>query len=189
MWAAALISGTAWGQIVGVKRPPLLWGASLGVGGVHTYVKPSFDLHWRGASLRLAPGLFYLSAGLTQELSRRRNVRLPYLRERPVIASVYYHYGWLLNDILRKQPADVPQTRAVHLGMAMVGFKFKMDRLYSIFMEAQIGVMWRHETLYPFEGEIVKPRNNFWPMGEFRISGIPRFHKHRKQRYHRDVSK
>lgn len=161
------------------KRPDeIQFGASLGVGGVHAYIKPAFEGHWRNTTLRLAPGLFFLSGGVTQ--------RVWYLKDRyrrpgvPLTLSFYYHEDWLLSNSTRNRDPD-NRRRDLDAFMLMAGFSKDLDLLGRIYWEGGVGAMFVVEKFNEFEGRTLANKHYWYPMFEIRVGGILQRHKHYPQ--------
>lgn len=156
----------------------LRFGASLGAGGVHTYVKPSIDLHYSGTTLRIAPGLFFLSGGVTQRLfplKYRFLQRPPFRTRTPLILSAYYHYGWGLTGKPLNKESGLSRD-GLHLFMLMFGLHGKLDRLNRVYWEGSVGLA-SSLSMYPDGNKL-----SFFPMAEIRLGGIIQLHKIYKQK-------
>jgi hypothetical protein len=157
-----------------INRPPsILLGGAIGTGGLYDFFKYSFDVHFRlggrkrdtfyglngvYTTLRLAPGLHYLSMGVSQRVGYYRSfVRR---QERPIIASVYYHRDYFLNSI--NNPG-----RERQVAMAMVGIRANLDRIQRVYCEAALGAMYVREN---------EAADKYFPMVEFRLGGIVQRH-------------
>lgn len=150
-------------------------GVSGGFGGVHAWGKPSFDLIWGRLTGRVAPGLHYMSGGLTYQIAHfNPKVR----RDRILILSLYYHNDWLLankksNEFRRDQ----------HLWMLMPGIHVNLDHRGTIFLEVSGGAMYQHERIFNQDKTLKSVGDHFAPMGEIRIGGIFLSRKERVQQF------
>ena len=153
-------------------------GGSVGVGGAHAYFKPSLDGHWRETTLRLAPGLFFLSGGVTQ--------RVWYLKDRyrrpgvPLTLSLYYHEDWFVSNSTRRNDPD-NRRRDLDVVMLMAGFSKDLDLLGRVYWEGGVGVMYVVEKFNDVEGVAIPNRRYWYPMFEIRIGGILQWHKNEPQ--------
>jgi len=158
----------------------LRFGASVGTGGVHVFCKPSLDLHHRGTSLRLAPGLLFLSMQFQHQLlSLQPNNRRQPL---PLFMSFGYHRDWLLgkNLWLTKSP-ELPKRSQLHLHTVMFGLHFRNDLLDRTYWEIAAGPMLIRERYHPLGDRLIEDRFRVVPMIEIRLGGVLQLHKH----YHR----
>lgn len=155
------------------NRPQL--GASGGFGGVHAWGKPSIDLHYGRLAGRFAPGLYYISGGLTYKLAFfNPKVR----KDRIITLSGYYLNDWLLanrraNEFRKDQ----------HIYMLMPGIHVNLDHRGTIYLEVSGGPMYMHERIFN-EDKTVRSVRDYWgPMGEIRIGGIFLSRKERVQQF------
>ena len=143
------------------------FGMSGGFGGLHEWGKPSFDVHWHNTTLRVAPGLFYMSAGITQKIA----YFMPKHRfDRTIIISLYYHKDYFLTDILRKK--QTPIKNDLNIFMVMPGIHVDLNLYGDVYFEASVGMMYAYERTFPVGKENVLHQHHFWPMGEIRCGGI-----------------
>ncbi len=139
-------------------------GMSGGFGGVHGWGKPSLDLIYGRWTARFAPGLKYLSGGVTYHLAHFS----PKTRhDRIIILSLYYHNDWLLAN---KKSAEF--RRDQHVWMLMPGIHVNLDHRGTIFFEVSGGLMYQHERIFNPDKTIRSAGDHFAPMGEVRIGGI-----------------
>lgn len=161
------------GQWLEPKR--VKFGASAGFGGVHGWGKPAFDVHWYNTTFRVAPGLYYMSVGLTQNIG----FFSPKTRtDRILMLSLYYHNDWLLTNRRRNE-----FKKNEHAFMLMPGIHVNLNHLGSIFLEVSGGVMYSHEKVINRETEASNLQDRWWPMGEIRIGGIFLDRKERVQQF------
>ena len=139
-------------------------GVSGGFGGVHAWGKPSFDLIYGRLTARIAPGIKYMSGGLTYQFAFFN----PKVRhDRILIISAYYHNDWML---LGKRSGET--YRDQHIYMVMPGIHVNLDHRGTIYMEVSAGPMYQHERIFT-EGKALKSvGDHFAPMGELRIGGV-----------------
>lgn len=174
------------------EPPRLQLGASLGAGGVHSYLKPSFDVHYYGATLRLAPGVYFLSAGLSIPFGYLpgQHAKKAY----PLLAHFSYHNDWLLGRS-RHRLDQTLQTRDLQMGMLLLGPHFDLDRLGRYYVEVSVGLAALYRRYYSFEGRTPDPRLQWLPMAEVRLGGFiyrRQYHRQympwerRKQLFRRD---
>lgn len=173
-WARALTIGLLLG-LMGMLSPQsahaqwleptrLQFGLSGGFGGVHAWGKPSFDLIYGRLTAHVAPGLKYMSGGLTYQLSHYN----PKVRhDRILILSLYYHNDWLLSN---KRNAEF--RRDQNIFMLMPGIHVNLDHRGTIFFEVSAGLMYQHERIFNADHSIRSAGDHFNPMGEVRIGGI-----------------
>lgn len=139
-------------------------GMSGGFGGVHAWGKPSLDLVYGRLTARVAPGLYYMSGGLTYHLAFFN----PKVRhDRIIILSAYYHNDWLLSA---RRNAEV--RRDQHIWMLMPGIHVNLDHRGTIFFEVSGGLMYQHERIFDQDKTIKTVGDHFNPMGEVRIGGV-----------------
>jgi hypothetical protein len=139
-------------------------GMSGGFGGVHAWGKPSFDLIYGRLTARIAPGLHYMSGGLTYQFAYFN----PKVRhDRILILSLYYHNDWLLAN---KKRAEF--RRDQHLWMLMPGIHVNLDHRGTIFFQVSAGAMYQHERIFNQDKTLKSVGDHFTPMGEVRIGGI-----------------
>ena len=155
------------------NRPRL--GASAGFGGLHAWGKPSIDLHYGRLCGRFAPGLYYLSGGLTYQLAFFRPKSR---KDRIITLSGYYLNDWLLanrraNEFRKDQ----------HIYMLMPGIHVNLDHRGTIYLEVSGGPMYMHERIYNDDKSIRAVRDFWGPMGEIRIGGIFMSRKERVQQF------
>jgi hypothetical protein len=142
----------------------LYMGMSGGFGGLHAWGKPSLDLIYGRWTARFAPGLRYLSGGVTYHLAHFS----PKTRhDRIVILSLYYHNDWLLAN---KKSFEF--RRDQNIWMLMPGIHVNLDHRGTIFMEVSGGLMYQHERIFNSDKTIRSAGDHFAPMGELRIGGI-----------------
>ncbi len=139
-------------------------GISAGFGGLHEWGKPSFDIYWHRTTLRLAPGLYYASAGITQKIGwfkpRER-------KDRVIIMSFYYHNDYLLSRLKNSNP-----KRDLNVFMFMPGIHVNLNYLGTIYFQASAGYTYaREKNFYPDGGDPVI-RYHHLPMAEVRIGGV-----------------
>lgn len=165
------------GQLNEPKR--LRIGASLGAGGLHTYVGPSVDVHYQNTCLRVSPGFLFYGAGITQKAGfwRKSNG----IDKIPIIFSFYYLDDYLFTSVKRELNPSAPQRRDLDLYMIMAGAHFSFDRRDRVFGEAQIGLMIVREHFFDFDNIPVPSKTYFYPMVEVRIGGILQLHQYHKQ--------
>ncbi|MCS7074348.1 MAG: hypothetical protein NZ108_07770, partial [Bacteroidia bacterium] len=161
LWFFVGLALSSKAQLLEPKR--IQFGASLGAGGLHTFVKPSFDVHWRGTSLRVAPGLHYASVGISQRIGYFRKRRL--YHERPILVNFYYHNDWLVSD-LRKSTLN--PRKDVQLFMFLLGLHAKLNYLNTVYCEGGIGAMAIYEQFESVNGFPIDPKWYFFPIAEFR---------------------
>jgi hypothetical protein len=150
-------------------------GLSLGVGGVHAYLKPSFDVHYRGTELRLAPGPFYLSGGLSQRIAYFKPMQR---RDRPIYLHAYYHNDVFLSHLLREAPDDGGARLTNRQGlMALIGLRANLNYRKQMYVEGSIGALLMIDQFSQPAGANVGPRHTFLPMLEFRLGGLFVSHK------------
>jgi hypothetical protein len=159
-------------SLVGMQQAKAQWleptrlyvGMSGGFGGVHAWGKPSVDLIYGRWTARFAPGLKYLSGGVTYHLAHFN----PKVRhDRILILSLYYHNDWLLAN---KKSAEF--RRDEHIWMLMPGIHVNLDHRGTIFFEVSGGLMYQHERIFNPDKTIRSAGDHFAPMGEVRIGGI-----------------
>lgn len=154
------------------------FGMSGGFGGLHEWGKPSFDIHWHKTTLRLAPGVFYLSAGVTQQIGyffpKRR-------KDRIIIISAYYHNDYFLIDLLRKGEIKKDQN----IFMVMPGLRINLNYRGTVFFETSAGIMYNWERNFPPEKDAMFVKHHVWPMGEIRFGGIFLSRKEHHQKFPR----
>jgi hypothetical protein len=171
-----LLAGTVYGQFE--KPPKVRIGGSVGLGGMHLYFKPSFDVElWNaGTGLRIAPGLFFFSVGLQQRVGyfakKRRN-------DRPLYLSLYYSYPWLLSA--GRAPIDkvAGYKTETHFLALLVGMRFWLDRPKRLFIEASLGPMYVYRGYTPTEASRPTRRTEhlILPAFEIRLTLLAQFHK------------
>lgn len=139
-------------------------GMSAGFGGLHAWGKPSFDLIYGRLTARVAPGIKYMSGGLTYQLAFFN----PKVRhDRILILSAYYHNDWLLIG-KRKQET----FRDQHIYMLLPGIHVNLDHRGTIFLEVSAGPMYQHERIFNRDKSIKSVGDHIAPMGEIRIGGV-----------------
>lgn len=138
-------------------------GCSLGFGGLHNFGKLSLDLHKANTTLRVAPGLYFMSAGLSQKIGwfkpRER-------MDRQIVLNFYYHNNWLLAN---KSWIDYRKDQAVY--QLMPGIHVNLNHLGTIYLEVAGGLMYTHERRMSQDREVFQVGDYFNPMGEIRIGG------------------
>lgn len=147
------------------------FGFSGGFGGLHTWFKPSFDIHKGRNTLRLAPGPWHMSAGIQRKIGwfqpKRRD-------DRQILLSFNYHNDWLLANIPRGEYKKDHQVYQL-----MPGIHVNLNHTGVWYFQVSGGLQYTHERLRSWENrEIFSARDYFSPMGELRIGG--KF-LHRKQ--------
>lgn len=139
-------------------------GISAGFGGLHEWGKPSFDIHWYRTTLRLAPGLYYASAGITQKIAwfkpRER-------KDRVIIFSVCYHNDYLLSRIKNSDP-----RRDLNVFMFMPGIHVDLNHLGTIYFQASGGYTYAREKNFYADGGNQKISHHHLPMIEVRFGGV-----------------
>lgn len=139
-------------------------GVSGGFGGVHAWGKPSFDVHWHRLTARVAPGLHYMSGGLTYKLAYFN----PKVRhDRVLILSAYYMNDWILNN---RKATEFRRDQSIW--MVMPGIHVDLKHTGSIYLEVSGGLLYMHERTFSDNKEVMAKRDYFAPMGEIRIGGI-----------------
>lgn len=139
-------------------------GMSGGFGGVHAWGKPSFDLIYGRLTARIAPGIKYMSGGLTYQLAFFN----PKVRhDRILILSAYYHNDWFLIGKRRQET-----FRDQHIYMLLPGIHVNLDHRGTIFFEVSAGPMYQHERIFNQDKSIKSVGDHFAPMGEVRIGGV-----------------
>lgn len=139
-------------------------GLSGGFGGVHAWGKPSFDLIYGRLTARVAPGIKYMSGGLTYQVAFFN----PKVRhDRILILSAYYHNDWLL---LGKRKQET--FRDQHIYMLLPGIHVNLDHRGTIFLEVSAGPMYQHERIFNQDKSIKSVGDHIAPMGEIRIGGV-----------------
>jgi hypothetical protein len=179
IWASMVVQHVAvFGQLNEPKR--LRIGASLGAGGLHTYVGPSVDVHYHTTCLRVSPGFLFYGVGITQKAGfwRKSNG----IDKIPIIFSFYYLDDYLFTTVKRNLNPSVPQRKDLDLYLIMAGAHFPLDRRDRVFGEAQIGMMIVREHFFDFYDIPVPSKTYFYPMVEVRIGGILQLHQYRKQK-------
>jgi hypothetical protein len=173
-WAKSLAWGLSLGAI-GLFAPQkadaqwleptrLQFGMSGGFGGVHAWGKPSFDLIYGRLTAHIAPGIKYMSGGLTYQLAHFN----PKVRhDRILILNLYYHNDWFLAN---KKGAEFKRDQ--HVWMLMPGIHVNLYHRGTIFFEVSGGLMYQHERLFNADRSIRSAGDHFAPMGEVRIGGI-----------------
>ncbi len=184
-WAKTTLAALSMGilSICGANEVQAQWleptrlqvGVSGGFGGVHAWGKPSFDLIWGRLTGRIAPGLNYMSGGLTYQLAHFN----PKVRhDRILILSLYYHNDWLLAN---KKSSEF--RRDQHIWMLMPGIHVNLDHRGTIFLEVSGGAMYQHERIFTQDKQLKSVGDHFAPMGEIRIGGIFLSRKERVQQF------
>jgi hypothetical protein len=169
--ALLLFAGLAPAQILEPHRPKI--GMSVGALGMHLVFKPSFDFHYRGFSARAAPGLFYISGGISQRIGYYRP---RHRQDRQLYVHFYYHDDWLLSRT-RRSVLSREFKRDQDIYMLMLGIRYRMEPLNRIYFEFNVGAMYLVEHYNPVREEPVPSRHYVYPMLEVRIGGI--FFTHR----------
>jgi hypothetical protein len=140
------------------------FGVSGGFGGVHAWGKPSFDVHWNRLTARVAPGLHYMSGGLTYKLAYFN----PKVRhDRVVILSAYYMNDWILNN---RRATEFRRDQSIW--MLMPGIHVNLNHLGTVYFQVSGGMMYMHERTLSQDREVLSKRDHFAPMGEVRLGGI-----------------
>jgi hypothetical protein len=174
-----LITSFSYAQILEPKR--LKIGASIGVGGLHTFGFPSLDFHKHNTSLRLAPGLFYYGAGISQKLF---NYNGKIRNDRPIYANFYFLDDYLLSD-LKNRSLNKPRTD-LKLFMLIFCTRVPLNYLRTVYAEFGIGAMYAKETLSRFPGAPemkTQILHHYLPMVEFRLGGTFLQRKYYKQKF------
>ena len=166
-----------YGQLNEPKR--LKIGASLGAGGLHSFVGPSLDLNYHKTYLRVSPGLFFYGIGITQKAGywHKRNGRDKF----PVIFSFYYLDDYFLSQV-KRDLSKPNQRKDLKMLMVMMGAHMPFDRLDRHYWEIQTGLMYARQQYHDFEGIPVPTKHLFFPMIEFRIGGILQLHQNHTQK-------
>lgn len=153
------------------------FGGSVGAGGIHFFGKPSVDVHYWNTTFRFSPGLYYISAGITQKVAYlpawNRKVRP---KDRPIILSANYSVNYLLSDILEKQ-RDIDRK----IFMALIGLRYNTNWVKSVYFEFSVGAMHVNEVIKTIETEELAKRKFWYPMIEIRLGGIIVSHKEKFQ--------
>ncbi len=150
-------------QIIEPKRLKL--GASLGAGGLYTFLSPSFDFHKGGFNARIAAGPFYYGIGLSHHIGYYRGkIR----RDRPMFLSINVIDDYLLAGVLnRNQKTPRIDLKA---GMLMWTIRANLNHRGTVYCEGGFGAMFAMERIKLDNGN-VKKVNHILPMVEFRIGG------------------
>ncbi len=139
------------------------FGLSAGFGGLHEWGKPSFDIIRHRTTLRIAPGLYYFSAGITQKISWfQPKTRL----DRVVIMNLIYHNDWILSDVKDEWKDDV------HSIMILPGLHMNLNHRGTYYFQVSAGMAYAHERWFDASGNVFRKNNHYLPMGEIRIGGI-----------------
>ncbi|MCB9231780.1 MAG: hypothetical protein H6581_08955 [Bacteroidia bacterium] len=160
------------------------FGMSLGFGGLHEWGKPSFDIHKHRTTLRISPGLYYMSAGITQKIAYFSPNRRT---DRVLIGSIYYHNDWLLSNLQNKEV-----KKDVNALMFMPGIHVDLNHLGQYFLEVSVGYTYAWERNFDADHSVIRHRHHHIPMAEIRIGGIflSRKEHHQTFKYYpRDVKK
>ena len=153
-------------------------GGSVGLGGMHLYFKPSFDMEfWRvGTNIRIAPGLFSGSIGLQQRVGYFQRKRR---QDRPLFLSAYYTHPWLLSR--GRAPLDNLDgyRQNWHIVMLLVGMRFWLDRPQRVFIEASLGPMYVYRNIRRTDDArpLLPHRHWILPALEIRLGMNAWFHK------------
>ena len=139
-------------------------GVSAGFGGLHEWGKPSFDLHWYRTTLRVAPGLYYFSAGVSQKIAWFKPKER---KDRVIIMSVYYMNDYFLSRIKNSAP-----RRDLNVFMFMPGIHMNLNWLGTLFFEVSGGYMYAREKNFFPETNVKAIRNHHLPMIEVRLGGV-----------------
>lgn len=150
-------------------------GISAGFGGLHNWGMPSFDLTRHTTTLRVSPGLWYLSAGITQKIAF---FRPKHRVDRPIILSFYYHNDWLLSN---RKSLEFRKDQNVY--MLMPGIHVNLDHRGMFYFEVSGGPMYVHERVMTQNKDLISRRDYWAPMGEIRIGGIFLDRKERVQQF------
>ncbi len=173
--ALLLLHSIAQAQILEPHRPKI--GISVGALGMHYVFKPSFDFHYRGFSARVAPGLFYMSGGISQRLGYYRP---RHRQDRQLYIHAYYADDWFLSKTRRSLLSRQFKTDQ-DIYMLLLGIRYKMEPLNRIYAEFSVGAMYMVEHYAPVLEEPIPDRHYVYPMLEFRIGGIFFAHRVRHQ--------
>jgi hypothetical protein len=139
-------------------------GMSGGFGGLHAWGKPSLDLIYGRLTARAAPGLKYMSGGLTYQFAffspKTRHDRI-------LVLSLYYHNDWLLAG-----RRSTEFRRDQNIWMLLPGIHVNLDHRGTVFLEVSAGPLYQHERIFDSDRSIRSVGDHFAPMGEIRIGGI-----------------
>jgi hypothetical protein len=150
-------------------------GMSAGFGGLYGWGKAALDLKYGRLTARVAPGLYFMSGGLTYQLAFfNPKVR----KDRILILSTYYHNDWLLNN---KRSNEF--RRDQQIWMLMPGIHVDLDHRGTIFLEVSGGLAYQHERIFNDDKSIKSVGDHFSPMGEIRFGGIFLSRKERVQQF------
>lgn len=170
---ALFFGGTAEAQWFQPKR--VKFGLSGGFGGLHEWGKPSFDIHKGRSTLRLAPGLYYMSVGITQKVAW---FRPKHRKDRVVIMNLAYHNDYFLSDVKDEFKDDV------HAIMVLPGLHMNLNHRGTYYFQVSAGVAYAHERWFDGSGNVFRRNNHFLPMGEIRIGGIILSRKEHHQEFY-----
>lgn len=152
------------GQAQWLEPHRIQFGVSGGFGGVHAWGKPSFDVHWHRLTARVAPGLRYMSGGLTYQLAFFN----PKARtDRILLISAYYMNDWILNN---RKATEFRRDQSIW--MLMPGIHVNLNHLGTIYFEVSGGGLYMHERTFTDDKSVLAKRDHFSPMGEVRLGGI-----------------
>jgi hypothetical protein len=148
------------------EKPKLRWGASMGMGGLHMVAKPSVDLHYAAFTLRLSPGLYFLSAGINwlSPLQWKRKD----CNHWPIYLGAYYHYSHLL---AQKVIIKDPEVQLRQMFMLMAGIHAKLNYRGQVYVDVGVGVSLVQDKLLQPDLS-TSTRTTYMPMAEVRLGGI-----------------
>ncbi|MCE3006942.1 MAG: hypothetical protein LW884_01150 [Bacteroidetes bacterium] len=171
-------------------RPRLQLGGSLGLGGTYMYGKASADLGFRGTSLHLAPGLGYLSVGLSQKLFYLKRLD-PGNRYIAAMLEASWHDDWGLTAANR---AGNSRVRDLDLYQLLVGLRIDLRPQGLMYLDVNLGVLYAMEKYKAASAAEADPASGqFWlPMAQIRLGfwirrnpGTELYSKPVKWYYHR----
>ena len=144
---------------------------------MHTWGKPSFDVHWWNTTVRLSPGLNYWSVGATQKLAYFQAKKQ---REKILILSFYYHDDWLLAN---RRFAAQGIRKDLDIYMLMPGIHYRLGHQGYYYLEVSAGAMYAYETQRATDGAFAFDKHHWLPMAEIRIGGIILRRKYYHQKF------
>lgn len=149
-----------------VAKPVLMWGASVGAGGVNFPAGPTADLAYGPLTLRVFPGLFYLSAGLQWQPGL-------YIKRRdcnhiPLYIAAAFHYNWLLGRPVLLQNRGITGQQVY---MLTIGARYHLNFRKTLYLELGGGVALFADGISQ-QNETPFTRNFYLPMFELRLGGL-----------------
>jgi hypothetical protein len=148
--------------------PRLTAGGSIGFGGLHMYGKPAFHLRYHTTVFTLAPGLHFLSLGLSQRLYDFKSQR----RCGPVqaMAHLAWHDDWLLLPMQRQRRGN-EHIRDLDGWNLLVGMQLHLNPLRTVYLQVSGGFLYLIEKYNTPDGAPYPPANRqfLYPMAEIRL--------------------